>query len=84
MSFTIETECGCYTTRHGFFDEPDECPEVITQEFEEEFGEAIEIYDFKTSDGEPPDEEDEFTICYAVECPACKAILEWPQMWMVV
>lgn len=90
----IQTECGQNVYPHGvgFFIEPDECPEEITFDLEGTFEEAAEAHGFVRIDPNPntvtpdqrPGPDDEFTICFGVECPACKALLEWPQAWSLV
>lgn len=78
----IKTTCGMKRSARA-----EECPEEITFDLEGTFEEASETYDFvKTFQGthavnRRPEEGDEFTICFGVECSACKALLEWPQAW---
>lgn len=85
MAIEIETECGA-TIWRGFFGknargDHDECHEVIREALEGTFREARDVYGFRTPDGQVPEEDDEFHICYSVRCSACGSLLEWPQLW---
>ena len=74
MSVTLRTTCGAELWA-GFFgidcngNQP-ECGHEFEIEVEEE---SVEI-----------DKHGDIRVCFGIECPVCKTLLEWPQVWEIV